>query len=259
MKKLIWTIVLGIGLVISTEVATAISKRISKPAAQMSLQTILRSHNIPRDGDPLSSTLSEASRFTYFDSGTGTGKQDFFERKTIVYTSRNAFKVFRTDPLGLRQQIDASNGSQENVHAEYTKDRETQTPYQMQDAQLASSRFLVGTFGLVPILKQLSDPSTKDQWLGSSNGEDILSVTSPAGTWVIYVNNKGLIHRAEIGKCVFEYADYRVVNGISIPFFQNVYVGNKLVYELTFTRIELNQAFAPDFFSKESVAREISR
>src|SRR5258707_5470816 len=103
MKKLIWTIILVIGLLISTEIATAISKRISKPARQMSLQAVLQSHNIPRDGDPLSSTLSEASRFTYFESGTGTGKQDFFERKTIVYTSRNAFKVFRADPMGLRK------------------------------------------------------------------------------------------------------------------------------------------------------------
>jgi hypothetical protein len=258
MKKLIWTLALCIGLVISAEIATAISKRISKPARQISLQTVLQSHNVPRGGDPLSSTISEASRFTYFESGPDTGKQDFFERKTVVYTSHNAFKVSRTDPMGLRKQIDASDGIQENVHAEYTKDRAGQNPYQMQDAQLASSRFFVGTFGLAPILKQLSEPSTTEVWLGSDNGEDILSVTGPAGAWMIYVNNKGLIHRVEIGKCILEYGDYRVVNGINLPFFQKLYVGNKLVYELTFSRIELNHDFPQDFFSKEMVGREIA-
>jgi hypothetical protein len=113
--------------------------------------------------------------------------------------------------------------------------------------EAASIKFQIATCGLLPILKRLSDPSTQVTYIGTTEKGDRFQVKTGGGSWYFYSNSNHLIDRLEVGEINITYGDYRTVDGLTLPFYQNVRKGETLLYELRFDAFELSPVFASDF------------
>lgn len=114
--------------------------------------------------------------------------------------------------------------------------------------EAASIKFQIATFGLLPVLKRLSDPGAKVFFVGATSKGNRFKVTTINGSWYFYTNEKHLIDRLEVGEVNITYADYRTVRGLILPFKQYVRKGEILLYEINFDTFVLNPALAADFF-----------
>lgn len=110
--------------------------------------------------------------------------------------------------------------------------------------EAASIRFQIATFGLLPILKRLSDPATQVVYVGATEKGDRFQVKTGGGSWYFYSNSNHLIDRLEVGEIIITYGDYRTVDGLTLPFYQNVRKGETLLYEIRFDTFELSPVFA---------------
>jgi hypothetical protein len=113
--------------------------------------------------------------------------------------------------------------------------------------EAASIKFQIATCGLLPILKRLSDPATQVIYVGTTEKGDRFQVKTGGGSWYFYSNSNHLIDRLEVGEINITYGDYRTVDGLTLPFYQNVRKGETLLYELKFDAFELSPVFASDF------------
>jgi hypothetical protein len=216
---------------------------------------ILRAHNVSQDGGALSAFTCEAVKLTSYYAGPGSESPSFFERRVSVSISGNAFRRHQTDPLGLRDRFDLFDG-QALYHSELEMGRQVKETGPVVDTQLASVGFSIKTFGLVPILGQLSDPTVEAIYLGeASGGEDRIEMKTAYGSWVIFSDESHIIRRLEAGNKTIEYADYREVQGVRLPFIQRLYVAGQLFYELIFTGINLSPSFPPDYFSRDALPK----
>jgi hypothetical protein len=75
----------------------------------------------------------------------------------------------------------------------------------------------------------------------------------------VYADSEHLIRRLEFRDNAIEYDDYRTVEGVRLPFGQRFFVRGQLYYELSFTKIDLKPAFGSDYFSHETVLKDIVR
>jgi hypothetical protein len=116
-------------------------------------------------------------------------------------------------------------------------------------AEAANIKFQIATCGLLPILKRLSDPATQVVYVGVTEKGDRFQVKTGGGSWYFYSNSNHLIDRLEVGEINITYGDYRTVDGLTLPFYQNVSKGETLLYELRFDAFELSPVFASDFKS----------
>jgi hypothetical protein len=113
--------------------------------------------------------------------------------------------------------------------------------------EAASIKFQIATFGLLPILKRLSDPATQVTYVGATEKGNRFQVKTGGGSWYFYSNSNHLIDRLEVGEINITYGDYRTVDGLTLPFYQNVRKGETFLYELRFDTFELNPVFATGF------------
>jgi hypothetical protein len=113
--------------------------------------------------------------------------------------------------------------------------------------EAASIKFQIATCGLLPILKRLSDPATQVVYVGATEKGDRFQVKTVGGSWYFYSNSNHLIDRLEVGEINITYGDYRTVDGLTLPFYQNVRKGETLLYELRFDTFELSPVFASGF------------
>jgi hypothetical protein len=231
----------------------------AQPAPDSPIAGVLRAHNVQPGAALLSACTIEALRLPSFPADPDSDVPHFFERKQVVSIQGNAFISHSVAPLGVRTQTYVFDG-----RAGYLSLAEKGSPVEVtaiEGPELRAVEFGVKTFGLVPILNLLSDPKTESVHLGrTARKQDKFQVRTPGGNWTLYANQQHLISRLEAGDQIIEYADYRTTDeGLSLPFIQRAYRGGKLLYELVFTRVELNRAFAPGYFSRETLTREVSR
>jgi hypothetical protein len=113
--------------------------------------------------------------------------------------------------------------------------------------EAASIKFQITTFGLLHILKRLTDPATQVSYVGATEKGDRFQVKTGGGSWYFYSNSNHLIDRLEVGEINITYGDYRTVDGLTLPFYQSVRKGETLLYEIRFDSFELNPVFASGF------------
>ncbi len=113
--------------------------------------------------------------------------------------------------------------------------------------EAASIKFQIATFGLLPILKRLADPATKVIYVGATEKGNRFQVKTGGGSWYFYSNSNHLIDRLEVGEINITYGDYRTVDGLTLPFYQNVRKGETLLYELRLEVFEISPVFASGF------------
>lgn len=228
----------------------------SAPAA--AIAQVLEAHNA-WEADALSSFNAEAVRLTFYNDSRVSKLPDFFERKISVSSNGNAFRRIKSDPMGLTIQLDLFDG-QTAYQAAIEKGSTVTDAHQVSDSQFEGVRFSIRTFGLVPILKQLSDPATEVVYLGASaRRQDKFEVKTAAGRYILYTDHQHLIRKVEIGDKTILFADYRSVEGIQLPFIEKFFIGENTVYEIFFTHIDLNPEFPEDYFTREALSKDVTR
>jgi len=114
--------------------------------------------------------------------------------------------------------------------------------------EAASIKFQMATFGMLPILKRISDPATTVVFVGNTANGNQFEVKTVNGFWYFYSDSEHLISRLEIGGITITFDDYRQVEGMNLPFHQNVSKGNVFLYEVQLDTVETNPMFDPGLF-----------
>ncbi|HYJ89013.1 MAG TPA: hypothetical protein VEW46_23305 [Pyrinomonadaceae bacterium] len=172
------------------------------------------------------------------------GSQRVFERRLSLSTDRS---FVRYDKATLnRNQRFLFDG---RTLVRTTFEAETQLEVRVLDGvEAASIKFQMATFGLLPILKRLSEPSTQVVYVGTASRRNRFQVKTDRGSWYFYTNPNHLIDRLEVGDINVTYGDYRTVDGLNLPFYQRVKKGDRLLYEIKFDTFDLNPVFGIGFF-----------
>lgn len=118
----------------------------------------------------------------------------------------------------------------------------------MDGAEAAGIKSLIAACGLLPFLKRLSDPGTKAVYIGRTKKGDQFEVKTDKGTWNFYSNSNHLIERLYGGEFSITYGDYRTVDGVTLPYYQEVWKGETFLYDIKFDSFDLNPVFVPGFF-----------
>lgn len=223
------------------------------PAARELIRELLRAHNVLEGRGALSASFNEAMKTISFSAAGGVEAPGRFNRKVTVFMDGKAFKRHTVDPKGLRERFDLFDGRSAYRKAVYEQGRLVEEVNQTEGIQFEGVDFSVETFGLVPVLRLLSDPATAVVYLGRAGAEDKFEVRFATGRWVLYADQSRLVSRIEVGDKRIDYTDYRAVEGARLPFIQRLSVNGRPAYELAFTSIRLNQTFPPDYFSREAL------
>ena len=257
MKKLICALFLS-GLT-SLGLATPSSGKLYQPASTISIDQVRQAHNVHENPNALLAFTATAVKLTPYPGELDSSLPSFFERRVSVSIGAGAFKRHSVDPLGLREHFDLFDG-REIHHTAVEMGKQVEEVSQTGDSHSGDFALGIKTFGLVPVLNQLSDAATQVIYLGRTvRKEDKFEVKTPYGSWTLYSDQRHIIRKVEIGARSIEYADYRVVEGTRLPFIQRVYTGGRLIYELVFTGIDLNPSFPAGYFSREALSKEITR
>jgi hypothetical protein len=172
--------------------------------------------------------------------GASADPQSRFERRLSLSTDG---RVVRYDRATLN--ITQSYSFDGNTLIRTTFQAGTQLDVKAVDGtEAASIKFQMATFGLLPILKRLSDPATQVIYVGTTEKGDQFQVKTGGGSWYFYSNSNHLIDRLEVGEINITYGDYRTVDGLTLPFYQNVRKGETLLYEIRFDTFDLSPVFA---------------
>jgi hypothetical protein len=253
MKKLIYAAVAASLLCLGW---IAFSGSASSRVAVPLFQDVLRAHG---GREAIASTVAFHAQAVRL---TSTQLPAFFERRLRVSVDSAKFKRHTTDPLGLRDRGELFDGNA-GFYAASSSDEQGRAAPQvlpMDSGRVRAARFSVETFGLLPLLRRCADPATEAIFEGRTPGSlDKFRVKTPAGDWSVYADQSHLIRKVEIGDKTIQFADYRSIGGLQLPFIQRLSVGDRLVYELVFSVIDPNPTFPADYFNPETLARETAR
>ena len=110
--------------------------------------------------------------------------------------------------------------------------------------------FQIATFGILPLLKRLSNPATQVAYVGNTAKGDQFEVKTGYGSWYFYVNSQHLIDRLQFDELTITFDDYRQVEGLNLPFHQTESKGDDFLHDIRFSEINLDPAFASDVFKR---------
>lgn len=193
---------------------------------------------------------------------TSTLPPDFFERRLRIETADGKFRRRIVDPLGLRTQFELFDGQAGFFLVSGSRNGQEPPPAlnAMSEGRLRSVKFSVETRGLLPLLQQFAVPGAEviSQEVVSPRLNRFRIRTS-AGLWNVYTDDSHLIRKVEMGDKALQFADYRSVGGLRLPFIERLSFNQRLVQEMVFTTIELNPVWPADHFTAEALAREAIR
>src|SRR6185436_14575996 len=241
-------LIVGASMVLATRLLSSSTSNANRPADQkltgVSLVTVLQAHSGHRDNEwP---RFTQKGTLTYYPD-ISAGSQSDFERKLTLSMDGSLVRYDKT----------TLNRTQSYLLAGRTVVRTTidgKTPVEarvIDGVEAASIRFQIATFGLLPILRRLSEPSTQVIYAGATSKGNRFQVTTAGGSWCFYTNSNDLIDRLEINDINITYGDYRTVDGLKLPVYQQVKKGDKLLYEIKFEALDLNPVFTVSFFKSD--------
>ncbi len=247
-----------IGL-LTTGIAIAFAGKANTAGPVSSIDEVLQAHNVLQTPDALVSYVAEARKLMYYHVNPGSDLPGYFERKITVSTDGNTFKRDKVAPHQLREQIDIV-GEQVACRSEFEEGNLVNASNQLDESESRAVKFSVESFGLIPILKQIQDARLRAVYLGPVEGnQDKFEIKTASGIWVVLVDSWHVIQRVQMIRnqhtLVIDFADYREVDGIQLPFLQHVSLDGALLYDLFFTKIDLNPSFPPDSFGCGSIVK----
>lgn len=230
----------------------------NRPDPAILIGEIRQAHNVWQHPEIISASASEAVKLTSIYSRFDSGLPNFFERKVSVSVAGNAFKLNKVDPAALREEIEMFSGQEAySIVMEMGKQIGEASP--VANSQYETVEFGIKNLGLIAILKHISDPAAEVTYLGrTARQEDKIEVRIATGNFIIYADREHRIRRVEVGKNIIEYADYRPVKEVLLPFIERAFVRGQLMYELVFTKIDLNPNFPAGYFSRDALFKQIA-
>ena len=232
MRKNFLSLVIIAGLLAAASAVVTVLNRVS-------VSTVLKAHggyNIK-----LRSKYTQTATLTYFMNGSN-GLQRVLDVKLKLSVDDTLTRYDKT--TFDRSQIYLLDG-QNLIRNDAGIKQEGKT---LDGSEAAAIKFQISTFGLLPILKRLSDPRSQVSYVGPTAKGHRFQVTTIKGSWYFYANSNRLIDRLEIENINITFGDYRTVQGMKLPFLQQVRKADKLLYEIKFDTFEFNPVFAADFF-----------
>lgn len=225
-------------------------RRALPAAAPISLNDVLQAHNVLGDLGVPSSFLAEARRTISAAQRGGIPRS--FDRMITVARYGNAHRYQRVDPIARTKQIYAFDGNT-TFHAMIVNERLIEQSSREGDSPSEAVGLEIKTFGLLPILRQLSDPNTQAVYQDhNAQGLDRFQVSMSTRNWTVSADSEHLIRSVQSADNAIDYGDYRLVDGIWLPFAQRFYIRGQLYYELSFQRIDLRPELSPDYFNREA-------
>jgi hypothetical protein len=252
-KKILGIIVVGsLVLMLAAFVAVRVAHRSVSTGEQMashnaisvSVFSVLQAHG--------GASVKEWPRFTQqgtltYHPNLSAGSQGVFERKLTLSVDGSSVRYdkatlnrsqsyFFDGRTVIRTTFDATTKSDVKV---------------IEGVEAASIRFQMATFGLLPILKRLSESGVQVVYVGATSKGNQFQVKGLNGSWYLYANSDFLIERLEVNDVNVTYSDFRTVEGLTLPFREEVRKGDKLLYEINLDTFDLNPVFAPGFFKSD--------
>jgi len=241
-RVVIWSVLLvGVGMALATRL---VYQRAAHGPVSISVLTVLQAH----DGQ----NNNQWPRFTQrgtlmYYPDISAGSQGIFERKLRLSVDGSSARYDRTTLD--RTQSYSFDGQ---IVLRTTFDAGTQVDGRViNGVEAVSIRRQIATFGLLPILRRLSEPNTQAVYTGATSKGNRFQVKTIDGSWYFYANSNNLIDRLEDGEISITYGDYRAVQGLTLPFYQQVRKNNKLLYDIKLETFDLNPVFAVGFFKND--------
>lgn len=189
-------------------------------------------------------SFRQNATMTYY-SGSSVSPQILPERTLKLSINGSLVRFDKT--AGNKDQRFLSNG-QTLVRTTYHAGTKVEAKV-LTGTEADSARFQIATFGLLPILRRLSDPGTQVTWVETTSKGNRFQVKTVNGSWYFYTTPNHLIDRLEVDNIIITYGDYRTVDGLNLPFYQQVSKGDKLLYEIRFDTADFNPVAAELFQS----------
>ena len=117
----------------------------------------------------------------------------------------------------------------------------------LEDDEAKSIKSHIATFGLLPILRRIADPGMEVVYLGATSKGGQFQLKSATGSWYFYTGPDHLIYQLEGEGVTIVYSDYRLVDGLNLPFHQSVKRGDRKLYEIRFDMFDLNPSLDDTF------------
>jgi len=193
---------------------------------------------------------SDRSWTRFFTQGTLTFNQYLsnqslrFERK-VRLASDGAVVRYDRATLDITESYLLDGNSLVRTVTQQGNQRQAKT---MDGAEAARIKSLIAACSLLPLLKRLSDPGTTVMYIARTSKGDQFEVKTDKGTWYCYANANHLIERLDGGEVSIRYGDYRTVGGVTLPYYQEVWKGETLLYDIKFDSFDLNPVFVRGFF-----------
>lgn len=221
------------------------SRQAASYPSSNSVFTVLQAHR-GSHYDEWPSFSQKGTMVLYQDPTVGSPR--LFERKVTLSIDRSVARYDKATLTGRNQSFLFDGHTM--VRTAFQADTELDVRA-LNGIESASVRFQITTFGLLPILRRISDPGTEVTYAGATEKGDRFQVNTAGGSWYFYSNSNHLIDQLEVGKLNIRYGDYRTVGGLILPFYQSVKKGDKLLYEIRIETIDLNPGFPASFFKSK--------
>lgn len=190
---------------------------------------------------------------------TCTAPDTFLERQIELTTSGVRFIRRTEDPLRTRTQVEIFDGR--GAFAAGAKTREDED-HVIEEALPSDAGRLSGvqasnqSTGLLPILKALTGPEAEvsEQAAGSTKLRKF-NVATSRGAFVIYADRGDLIRRVDRGSITMLFADVREVTPLKLPFVEKILSNGRVVFDVYFSRIELNPALPAGYFDPSRLSQ----
>lgn len=233
-------------------------------APSISIQDVLRAHNVPHDPNALAAYASEAWIVEPIEGRPDGKSHNFFVQRRSVFVRGDSFRydtVVFTGPIfegptfkrpvfkGPVIETYVSDGAVCSRSIS-EPDRPVKTQRRIAEPQFKLIESQVWRFGLIPYLRRLSAPRTEATYLGrTESGDDKFEIKTSSGAWTLFADQLGLIQKVETGRGTIVFSDYRSVEGVQLPFNERVLLDGKPFYELAFDKISLKLEIDRDFFN----------
>jgi len=221
-------------------------------AASITINKVLGAHNTSQAPGGLARSVAVAAKTQYLYADSQGEPPVFAELEVRVCFDGDAFKREKRELQSRKEQVEISDG-QVAFRSGIDGGRPNGSASELQDSQFEGVKFNVMTFGIIPLLRHLRNPSVDAVYLpGAEGGQEKIEVKIDSVVWTMYLGQDHLIRKVEMvhnkNFLVIEYGDYRPVDGLQLPFFQRVFDDGKPSYELVFSRYELNPSYPGDYF-----------
>jgi hypothetical protein len=211
------------------------------------LEGVLRAHGGAEAVGRVQAFRAEAVRLT------SAQLPSFIERRLTVIVEGEKFRRESQAPRGLRRRVEWVD-AQRGVQFLSGGSSEAQPILKEMDARrLQAVRSSVALFGLLPMLQRCVAPNSEVTLLGADGaGGERFRLGADGGEWVLSTDGSHLIRSVERGPWLLQFADYRSVGGLRLPFVQRVFRDRQLVYELIFSSVEVNPRLPAGAFTPAS-------